>query len=79
MIIDLFAGAGGWDCAARELGLPDPIGYELDNDACNTRRAANMPTEQVDIATAELPGRSGHPDKAKGARYLRTGHPSVTA
>ena len=57
MIIDLFAGAGGWDCAARELGLPDPIGYELDNDACNTRRAANMPTEQVDIATAELPGR----------------------
>jgi len=28
-VVDLFAGPGGWDLAARELGL-DPIGLEWD-------------------------------------------------
>ncbi len=43
MIVDLFAGPGGWDLAARDLGL-DPIGVELDPAACATRRAAGLRT-----------------------------------
>lgn len=30
--VDLFAGPGGWDVGARELGL-DPLGIELDDAA----------------------------------------------
>jgi DNA (cytosine-5)-methyltransferase 1 len=56
MIVDLFAGAGGWDCAARQIGMPDPIGYENDPDACTTRRAADMPTVEADISTITPPG-----------------------
>jgi DNA (cytosine-5)-methyltransferase 1 len=56
MIVDLFAGAGGWDCAARQIGMPDPIGYENDPDACATRRAADMPTVETDISTVTPPG-----------------------
>ncbi len=33
-VVDLFAGPGGWDLAAREFGL-DPIGLEID-DAMRT-------------------------------------------
>ena len=42
-VVDLFAGAGGWDCAARQLGI-DPIGIEFDPDACATRAAAGLRT-----------------------------------
>ncbi len=51
-IIDLFAGHG-WDVAARQLGLPDPLGIEWDAAACATREAAGMPTLQADIAALE--------------------------
>lgn len=47
--IDLFAGAGGWDWAARELGL-DPLGIEWDADACATREAAGLRTLKADVA-----------------------------
>ena len=47
--IDLFAGAGGWDVAGVELGL-DPLGIEIDEHACATRRAAGFRTLQADIA-----------------------------
>ena len=39
--IDLFAGPGGWDIAARQLGI-DVVGIERDSDAVATRRAAGF-------------------------------------
>lgn len=49
MIIDLFAGCGGWDVGARELGM-DPVGFEWDADACATRAVVAMPTVRCDLA-----------------------------
>ena len=50
--LDLFAGPGGWDVAARELGL-DPLGIEYDDAACATRRAAGLRTLQADVAALD--------------------------
>lgn len=50
--IDGFAGPGGWDVAARELGL-EPLGIELDDAACATRAAAGLRTLQADITTLD--------------------------
>lgn len=47
-IVDLFAGPGGLDLAARQLGHT-AIGIEYDPDACATRRAAGLPTVQGDV------------------------------
>ncbi|EPD94563.1 hypothetical protein HMPREF1486_03116 [Streptomyces sp. HPH0547] len=47
--VDLFAGPGGWDVAARGLGL-HTVGLELDAAACATRAAAGHPTIRCDIA-----------------------------
>jgi DNA (cytosine-5)-methyltransferase 1 len=48
-VIDLFAGPGGWDCAAMVLGI-DVLGIELDDAACRTRAAAGLTTMQADVA-----------------------------
>lgn len=48
-MLDLFAGPGGWDVGARGLGL-DPLGVELDPDACATRVAAGLRTLRGDVA-----------------------------
>ncbi|HSX21979.1 MAG TPA: DNA cytosine methyltransferase [Gaiellaceae bacterium] len=48
-ILDLFAGPGGWDVAAKDLGL-DPLGVELDESACATREAAGLRTQRADVA-----------------------------
>ena len=48
MIVDLYAGSGGWDCAAHQLGL-DPIGIELDDDTCATRAAAGLRTIRAQL------------------------------
>lgn len=48
--IDLYAGAGGWDIAAQRLGIRT-TGFELDDNAVATRRAAGLSTVQADIAT----------------------------
>lgn len=50
--IDLFAGAGGWDLAARELGF-EPLGIELDPLACQTRVAAGFRTLQADVSALD--------------------------
>lgn len=50
--VDLFAGAGGWDLGARDLGF-DPLGIELDPSACATRRAAGMPTVEADVSALD--------------------------
>jgi DNA (cytosine-5)-methyltransferase 1 len=46
--VDLFAGPGGLDVAAKNLGL-HPIGIEWSADACKTRRAAGLPTREDDV------------------------------
>jgi DNA (cytosine-5)-methyltransferase 1 len=46
--VDLFAGPGGWDVGAQELGIRT-IGLEWDADACDTRRAADLPTVEGDV------------------------------
>lgn len=51
MIVDLFSGCGGWDVGARMAGLPDPVGFELDEAACATRVAAGVPTVRADLTT----------------------------
>ncbi|AWS47064.1 DNA cytosine methyltransferase [Streptosporangium sp. 'caverna'] len=47
-IVDLFAGPGGLDVAACQLGIP-VVGIEWDRDACETRRAAQLRTHQEDV------------------------------
>lgn len=54
MILDLFAGPGGWDVAARDLDL-DVVGIELDPLACATRAAAGLHTIQSNVATYPIP------------------------
>ncbi len=48
-IIDLFAGAGGWDEGLRELGFA-ALGIDNDRWACATARAAGHPRLEADIA-----------------------------
>src|SRR5690606_8127095 len=49
-IVDLFAGPGGLDVAAHWLGIP-VHGVEWDADACATRKAAGLSTDQADVRT----------------------------
>ncbi|WP_129838117.1 DNA cytosine methyltransferase [Streptomyces sp. RFCAC02] len=49
MILDLFAGPGGWSHALRVLGRRD-IGIEWDRWACRTRAAAGHLTVRTDAA-----------------------------
>lgn len=53
MILDLFAGAGGWDVGARTLGL-DPVGLEMDRWACATRAVVGLPTIRCDVTQLPL-------------------------
>lgn len=50
--LDLFAGPGGFDLGARDLGI-DPLGIEWDDAACATREAAGLRTLQADVATLD--------------------------
>lgn len=47
--VDLFAGPGGWDEAARRMGLR-VIGLEMDAAACQTRAAAGHSTVRCDVS-----------------------------
>lgn len=46
--VDLFAGPGGWDLAARRLGI-DVIGIEKDSATCRTREEAGLATICDDV------------------------------
>lgn len=50
MIVDLFAGPGGWSEGLRALGLGVDIGLEQDAAACRTRAAAGHVTIRCDVA-----------------------------
>ncbi|MFJ2739707.1 DNA cytosine methyltransferase [Streptomyces sp. NPDC087440] len=61
MILDLFAGPGGWSCALAALGIRD-VGLEWDEWACKTRAAAGQLTVRTDVAmypTRPFVGRVG--------------------
>lgn len=60
MIIDCYAGLGGWDEGLRNLGRTDTIGIELDRDACQTAVAAGHQRIQADITTWPLDHMRGH-------------------
>lgn len=47
---DLFAGAGGWDVAARRLGI-ETVGFEVDRATCLTRAANGLITVEGDVTT----------------------------
>ncbi|TWV42575.1 DNA cytosine methyltransferase [Streptomyces misionensis] len=49
MVLDLFAGPGGWSHALTLLGMRD-VGLEWDTWACNTRARAGQLTIQTDVA-----------------------------
>ncbi|GGR35358.1 hypothetical protein GCM10010497_42590 [Streptomyces cinereoruber] len=69
-IVDLFAGPGGLDVAARELGY-EVTGIEFDQDACDTRAAAGLLTLQGDV-------RDFGPHKFPNATVLAGGPPCQT-
>lgn len=55
MIVDLFAGPGGWDEGARIAGYTgDLVGIEKDADACATAEAAGHRRIKADVATYPL-------------------------
>lgn len=49
MILDLFAGPGGWSTALGVLGVRD-VGLEWDEWACKTRSAAGQLTVRTDVS-----------------------------
>lgn len=51
-IVDLFAGAGGWDEGLRELGF-SAVGIDVDRWACATARAAGHERVEADIAALD--------------------------
>ena len=48
MLLDIFCGPGGWDIAARDLGL-EVIGVEINSDVVRTRAAAKLRTIHQDV------------------------------
>jgi DNA (cytosine-5)-methyltransferase 1 len=53
LVVDLFAGPGGWDEGARQLGLTT-VGIEWDTAACETARAAGHERIQADVAECRI-------------------------
>ena len=51
MIIDTFAGPGGWDQGLRMVGRSDVVGLEWDAAACATAKAAGHARIRCDVAT----------------------------
>ncbi|MFI5693927.1 DNA cytosine methyltransferase [Kribbella sp. NPDC051586] len=69
-MVDLFAGPGGLDVAARWLGVP-ALGVEWDQNACETRDEAGLATERGDV-------RDHAPKEYSGAKILAGGPPCQT-
>jgi DNA (cytosine-5)-methyltransferase 1 len=69
-LVNLFAGAGGLDLAAGDLGVPS-VGIERDANVCATRRAAGLATEESDV-------REFDPSDFPSANVLAGGPPCQT-
>ncbi|MEU0486208.1 MULTISPECIES: DNA cytosine methyltransferase [unclassified Streptosporangium] len=69
-IVDLFAGPGGLDVAARWLDVPT-VGIELDTSACKTRDAEKLETRHDDV-------RNFKPSDFSDATVLAGGPPCQT-
>lgn len=52
MILDLFAGPGGWDEGLRMIGRTDVVGLEIDPLACSTAMAAGHERQCADVYSA---------------------------
>ena len=50
MIVDLFAGPGGWDTGLAMIGRRDVVGVEWDESACLTAEAAGHKRVRADVA-----------------------------
>ncbi|GAB3080863.1 hypothetical protein GCM10027053_51620 [Intrasporangium mesophilum] len=50
MIVDLFAGPGGWSTGLNMIGRAETVGVEWDEAACATARAAGHERLQADVA-----------------------------
>lgn len=50
MIVDLFAGPGGWDEGLRMIGRTDVLGIEWDGSACLTAEAAGHKRLRADVS-----------------------------
>ncbi len=53
MILDLFAGPGGWEQALLDVGWDDTLGIEFDWHACQTARGAGHQRLQADVASLD--------------------------
>lgn len=53
MIVDLFAGPGGWDEGLRMLGREGVVGVEWDESACKTAEAAGHRRILADVAALD--------------------------
>jgi DNA (cytosine-5)-methyltransferase 1 len=69
-VVDLFAGPGGLDSAARDLGI-STVGIEWDSDACATRYAEGLETRQKDVRELD-------PEHFDDANVLAGGPPCQT-
>lgn len=56
MILDDFAGPGGWDEGLRLIGDFDVTGVEWDESACLTAEAAGHKRTRADVTTHEWDG-----------------------
>lgn len=72
MILDLFAGPGGWDVGADRLGLAPNVGIELDAAACQTRAAAGHRTIRADVGAYPVERLSGHVTAIVGSPVCTT-------
>jgi hypothetical protein len=85
VIVDLFAGAAGWDEAARHLQLGPVAGIELDPVAGGTRTAAGHATIRADVAAyptgpfaGQVTGLIASPPASRSASPPVTGRAEAT-
>ncbi|WP_051830719.1 DNA cytosine methyltransferase [Streptomyces violens] len=81
-IVDLFAGPGGLDLAAEILDTEEmpvkTIGIEWDDDACETRKAANLLTVHGDVRDYDPDSEGPDGEPVRDANVLAGGPPCQT-
>lgn len=64
LVLEGFAGPGGWSQGMAMLGHHDAVGVEIDRDACRTAMAASHVRVQADVAAFPLAHLAGRVDGA---------------